>query len=86
MRNDAEGTAVVALYATSMVCLMAKSLDYSATFIPPELRNQQEARKLLDADMWRAAEMQELETLWGIKTFEHVNRPSNYDPLPLQFA
>ena len=86
MRNDTEGAAVVAFYATSAVCLMAKSLEYDAAFIPPEPRNQRDARRRPDADMWRAAEMRELETLWGMKTFEHVSRPSNYDPLPLQFV
>ena len=84
MRNNTEGAAVVAFYATSAVCLMAKSLEYDAAFIPPEPRNQRDARRRPDADMWRAAEMRKLETLWGMKTFEHVDRPSNYDPLPLQ--
>ena len=86
MRNDTEGAAAVAFYATSTVCLMAKGLGHDAAFLPPEPRNQRDARKRPDADMWRAAEMRELETLWGMKTFEYVDRPSNYDPLPLQFV
>ena len=86
MRNDTKGAAAVAFLATSTVCLMAKGMGHDAAFIPPEPRNQREARRRPDADLWRAAEMRELETLWGMKTFEYVDRPANYDPLPLQFV
>jgi hypothetical protein len=88
MRNDTEGASFAALFATIQVCAMAASLGYDSQFLPLEPKNQREARKRPDADLWRAAEEKELATLWSKEAFELVSRPSEheYDPLPLQFV
>jgi hypothetical protein len=87
MRNDTEGASFAALYATITVCAMASSLGYDSVFLPLEPKNQKDARKRPDADLWKAAEEKELSTLWSKSAFQLVDRPSAYlyDPLPLQF-
>ncbi len=65
---------------------MAQGLGFTPAFIPPEPKNQRQARNRPDADLWEAAERKELETLWKMFTFELVNRPKDFDPLPLQFV
>ena len=86
MRGDTEGATVVAFLATMTVCQMAASFGYEAAFIPPEPKNQRQARTWPDAHLWESAENKELDTLWKMGTFKLVDKPANYDPLPLQFV
>ena len=88
MRNDTVGCTFAALFATRScdVCMMAPSFDYKAAFIPPEPRSQRDARTRPDSDQWQKAEERELSTLWEMGTFLLVERPANYDPLPLHFV
>ena len=88
MRNDTEGASFAAFYATTIVCAMADSLGYSAAFIPPEPKNQRQARARPDAERWLKAEEKELTTLWKMGTFElvDIDPTKKYDPLPLQFV
>ena len=86
LRDNTPGATVCALYATTTVCMMAESLGYTAAFLPPEPRNQRDAQRRPDRDKWHTAEQEELDMLWKMGTFELVDKPSNYDPLPLQFV
>ena len=86
MRNDTTGCTYAALFATRYVCMMAANFGYKAGFIPPEPRSQRDARTRPDSDQWQNAEERELSTLWEMGTFMLVNRPANYDPLPLHFV
>ena len=86
MRSDTDGVAYAALFATIQICAMSQSYDYQPAFLPLEPKNQREARKRPDAAMWRAAEMKELDMLFSRGTFQEVDRPEHYDPLPLQFV
>lgn len=86
VRNDTEGCTYAALTATTYVCLLAESFGYNAAFIPPEPRSQRDARNRADREHWEAAEQKELNQLWKMGTFMLVNRPANYDPLPLHFV
>ncbi len=63
----------------------ARATPFAYKFIK---KNQRDARKLPNTDLWKAAEEKELATLWGKEAFELVARPSEhgYDPLPLQFV
>jgi hypothetical protein len=72
MRNDTEGASFEALYATIQICAMATSMGYDLQFLLLEPKNQQDARKQPDADLWKAAEEKELTTLWGKEAFELV--------------
>jgi hypothetical protein len=85
MRNDTEGAGLVAYYASVQVCAMAKGLGFTPAFISPEPKNQRQARLRPDADLWQMAEKKELHTLWDMGTFEVVSKPTDFDPLPLQF-
>ena len=76
----------MAFTATMQVCLMASEYGYNAAFIPPEPRSQRDARQRADRDRWLKAEKKELDTLWKMDTFELVDRPKDYDTLPLQFV
>ena len=86
MRNDTEGASFAAYFATIQVISMAAAMGYQAEFLPLEPKNQREARKRPDAERWRIAEIKEQDTLWNKGTFELVDRPSNYDPIPMQFV
>jgi hypothetical protein len=86
VRNDTDGCTYAALTATTYVCLLAESFGYNAAFVPPEPRSQRDARNRADREHWEAAEQKELNQLWKMGTFLLVNRPTNYDPLPLQFV
>ena len=86
INNDTEGATYAALVATDYVCMMAASFGYNAAFIPPEPRSQRDARTRPDRDRWEDAERKELSTLWKMGTFLLVDRPANYDPLPLHFV
>ena len=86
MCNDTEGAAFAAFYATLQVCAMAASLGYQAEFLPLEPKNQRDARSRPDCNVWQDAEVKEQDTLWEKGTFELVDRPSNYDPIPLQIV
>lgn len=86
MRNDTEGASFVAFTATLQVCLMAAEYGYNAAFLPPEPRSQRDARLRSDSARWLAAEKKEIDTLWKMGTFQIVDRPAKYDPLPLQFV
>jgi hypothetical protein len=85
MRNDTEGASFAAFFATLQVCAMVSSLGYDSQFLPLEPRNQRDARQRPDAEIWRKAELKEQDMLWGKETFVLVDRPGNYDPIPLQF-
>jgi hypothetical protein len=74
MRNDTEGASFAALYATIQICAMATSMGYDSQFLQLEPKNQRDARKWPDANLWKAAEEKELATLWGKEAFELVAR------------
>ena len=88
MKDDSQGQSFAAFYATTVLCGMAQSLGYSSAFLPPEPKNQRQARLRPDAERWKKAEEKELGTLWGMGTFELVDKEPgrHYDPLPLQFV
>jgi hypothetical protein len=86
MHNDTLGAPGVAVYATRHICLNARVYDYEAAFLPPEPRNQSDARKRPDKDKWIEAEEKELTTLWDMGTFVLTDALPDHDPLPLQFV
>ena len=86
INNAVAGATYAALVATKYVCLLASSFGYNAAFMSPEPRSQRDARNRPDSDSWQTAEQTELSTLWKMGTFKLVNRPANYDPLPLHFV
>ena len=86
MRSDTEGASFVAFMATHSLLDMAPEYAFNAAFLPPEPRSQRDARQRSDRDLWLKAEKKELDTLWNMGTFQVVDRPKNYDPLPLQFV
>jgi hypothetical protein len=86
MHNDTLGAPGVAVYATRHICLNARVYDYEAAFLPPEPRNQSDARKRPDKDKWIEAEEKELTTLWDMGTFVLTDALPDHDLLPLQFV
>lgn len=86
MRDDTEGASFAAFYATIQVCAMASALGYTAEFLPLEPKNQRDARKRPDHAIWTQAEITEQDKLWNMGTFELVQRPADYDPIPMQFV
>ena len=86
MRNDTEGASFAAFYATIQVCAMAAAMGYKAEFLPLEPKNQRDARKRPDAEIWQTAEIKEQDKLWNMGTFQLVDQPSDYDPIPMQFV
>jgi len=65
---------------------MAEHLGFNSEVLPPEPKSQRDARKRPDCDLWMHAEQKELDTLWDMGTFQLVDRPRDYNPLPLQFV
>ena len=86
MRNDTEGVSLVAFMATAFLCSLAPAYGYNAAFLPPEPRSQRDARQRSDRQLWLNAEKKELDTLWSMGAFQLVDKPKDYDPLPLQFV
>ena len=88
MTQHDRGTSFAAFYATATLCTMAQSYAYTSTILPPEPKNQRQARMRPDAFMWQKAEQKELDTLWkmGAFEFEDEQEGREYDPLPLQFV
>jgi hypothetical protein len=54
---------------------MADAFSYNSAFLPPEPRSQKDARLRPDREQWKKAEDKEINTLWGMKTFEVVDKP-----------
>jgi hypothetical protein len=93
MNNSSPGATFAAYTATQMTCSMADAFSYNSAFLPPEPRSQKDARLRPDSEQWKKAEDKEINTLWGMKTFEVVDKPvsapgqpQRYDPLPLRFV
>ena len=86
MNDQSPIAQAVALMATSQLCMQAHLEGHDIIYDPPEPKTQAQAWKRKDADMWIGAEQKELETLCEMGTFLVVDKPKNYDPLPLQFV
>ena len=61
MRNDTPGAAYAAFFATVQVCAMASAYGYNPAFLPLEPKNQCDALKWPNADIWRGAYNNELD-------------------------
>ena len=88
-RGDTEGAEVAAYYAASMLCMSLEDYGPSVTeaaALPMEPKTQREARSRPDAALWEKAEAKELDTLFKMGTFEVVDKPDSYDPLPCKFT
>jgi hypothetical protein len=86
-RGDTEGAEVAAYFATAMLCMSLEDYGPNITeaAMPMEPKTQREARNRPDADLWEQAEAKEMDSLFKMGTFELVNKPDKYDPLPCKF-
>ena len=99
MSNVTKGATFIAIMGTFMSGAMATealsgqrnhslthTTPFSPEFMPLEPRSEKQARSRPDSAQWRTAELTEMETLVKMGTFEVVDRPEKYDPLPLKYV
>ena len=86
INNSSHGAKMMAYIATAQICGMASSFGTQSAFEELEPKSERAARCRSDWDKWKQAGETEIKTLFDFGCFELVDRPVNYDPVPLKYV